>query len=56
MDDLGDFDCRCHPEIMTVLVYSLNDSDERVRAQAADEIGALAAKLPGTVDENPQIE
>ncbi|MGC1275735.1 MAG: HEAT repeat domain-containing protein [Planctomycetaceae bacterium] len=44
IDKLGDFDCRCHPEIMTVLVYSLNDSDERVRAQAADEIGDLISK------------
>ena len=39
VDDLGDYDCRCNPEIMTALLYSLNDSDERVRAQAADEIG-----------------
>ncbi len=43
VDKLGRFDCRCHPEIMTVLVYSLNDCDERVRAQAADEIGDLLA-------------
>lgn len=41
VDELGEFDCRCHPEIMTVLVYSLNDADERVRSQAADEIGDL---------------
>lgn len=29
----------CHPQIMDALVYALNDSDERVRAKAADEIG-----------------
>lgn len=38
--DLGDcFDCVCNPEIMSALIYSLNDSDERVRWKAADEIG-----------------
>ena len=37
---LGDrYDCVCHPEIMSALVHALNDSDERVRAKAADEIG-----------------
>ncbi|MCR9198325.1 MAG: HEAT repeat domain-containing protein [Planctomycetaceae bacterium] len=37
---LGDhFDACCHPEIMSAFVYALNDSDERVRAKAADEIG-----------------
>lgn len=41
VDDLGDFDCRCHPEVMATLLYSLNDCDEGVRAQAADEIGDL---------------
>ncbi len=33
------YNCCCHPEIMDALVYALNDSDERVRAKAADEIG-----------------
>lgn len=33
------FDSCCHPEIMNALIYALNDSDERVRAKAADEIG-----------------
>ena len=33
------YDACCHPEIMDALVYALNDSDERVRAKAADEIG-----------------
>jgi hypothetical protein len=41
VDDLGDFDCRCHPEIMVTLIYSLNDASEKVREQAADEIGDL---------------
>lgn len=41
VDDLGDFDCRCHPEVMCALIYSLNDASEKVRAQAADEIGDL---------------
>ena len=37
---LGDhFDCCCHPEVMNAFIYALNDSDERVRAKAADEIG-----------------
>jgi len=40
LDRLGDrYDCKCNPEIMTALVYGLNDSDERVRKEAADEIG-----------------
>ena len=37
---LGDhYDCCCHPEIMNAFIHALNDSDERVRAKAADEIG-----------------
>ncbi|APZ95495.1 HEAT repeat domain-containing protein [Fuerstiella marisgermanici] len=37
---LGDhYDCCCHPEIMNAFICALNDSDERVRAKAADEIG-----------------
>lgn len=37
---LGDhYDCVCHPEIMNAFIYALNDSDERVRSKAADEIG-----------------
>ena len=40
IDNLGDrFSCVCNPEIMVALVYGLNDADERVRAEAADEIG-----------------
>ena len=40
IDDLGDdYSCRCNPEIMCAFVYALNDTDERVRKEAADEIG-----------------
>ena len=39
LDELGDYDCCCYPEIMNAFVYGLNDTDERVRAEAADEIG-----------------
>jgi hypothetical protein len=40
IDDLGDnYDCVCNPEIMVALIYALNDADEEVRAEAADEIG-----------------
>ncbi|MBO53314.1 MAG: hypothetical protein CMJ69_21350 [Planctomycetaceae bacterium] len=37
---LGDgYDCSQNPEILVAFVYALNDTDERVRAKAADEIG-----------------
>jgi hypothetical protein len=39
IDDLGDYDCRCNPEILTAMVYALNDADEEVRAEGADELG-----------------
>jgi hypothetical protein len=39
IDKLGSYDCGCYPEIMNAFVYGLNDTDERVRAEAADEIG-----------------
>jgi len=40
LDKLGrKYNCCCHPEIMNAFVYGLNDSDERVRREAADEIG-----------------
>ena len=40
IDRLGDrYNCRCNPEIMCAFVYALNDCDERVRHEAADEIG-----------------
>ncbi|GAB4153823.1 MAG: hypothetical protein Tsb009_30310 [Planctomycetaceae bacterium] len=46
IDDLGDFDCQCNPEIMVAMIYALNDADERVRAEAADEIGDQLRKNP----------
>jgi hypothetical protein len=33
------YDCVCSPEIMCAFIYALNDTDERVRLKAADEIG-----------------
>jgi len=39
IDDLGDYSCRCNPEILTAMIYALNDADEEVRAEAADELG-----------------
>jgi hypothetical protein len=39
IDDLGDYDMVCYPEIMCAMVYALNDADPGVRAQAGDEIG-----------------
>jgi hypothetical protein len=37
---LGDrYDCATHPSVMSAFLYALNDTDERVRAKAADEIG-----------------
>ncbi|MDG2390564.1 MAG: HEAT repeat domain-containing protein [Planctomycetaceae bacterium] len=40
IDELGDdYNCRCNPEIICAMVYALNDTDERVRKEAADEIG-----------------
>ncbi|HET6422343.1 MAG TPA: HEAT repeat domain-containing protein [Planctomycetaceae bacterium] len=33
------FDCICNPEIMTAFIVGLNDADEGVRKEAADEIG-----------------
>jgi len=45
LDKLGRrYDCCCHPEIMNAFVYGLNDSDERVRREAADEIGDQTRK------------
>ncbi|HID23613.1 MAG TPA: HEAT repeat domain-containing protein [Planctomycetaceae bacterium] len=48
IDKLGDkFDCVCNPEIMAAFIYALNDTDERVRAEAADEIGDQIRKSDG---------
>ncbi len=41
VDDLGDYDAVCNPEVMVALIYALNDASEKVRAEAADEIGDL---------------
>ncbi|WP_231743001.1 HEAT repeat domain-containing protein [Polystyrenella longa] len=47
IDELGDnFNCACNPEIMTAFIYALNDSDEDVRKEAADEIGDQLRKNP----------
>jgi len=35
---LGRLDCACNPEIMHAFAYALNDCDERVRHEAADQI------------------
>jgi hypothetical protein len=44
---LGDkYSCVCNPEIMAAFVYGLNDCDERVRWEAADEIGDQLRKNP----------
>lgn len=40
------YSCQCNPEIMGAFIYALNDSDERVRKAAADEIG-------DQLDDNP---
>lgn len=46
IDDLGDYDARCYPEIMCTLLYSLNDADPEVREEACDEIGDLFEDYP----------
>jgi hypothetical protein len=47
LDRLGDrYSCVCNPEIMCAFVYGLNDCDERVRREAADEIGDQLRKNP----------
>ncbi|GIS61450.1 MAG: hypothetical protein CM1200mP2_36750 [Planctomycetaceae bacterium] len=44
---LGDgYDCSQNPEILVAFVYALNDTDERVRAKAADEIGDQIREHP----------
>lgn len=34
-----DFSCECYPEVMCVLIHALRDCEDRVRVEAADEIG-----------------
>ncbi|WP_437230595.1 hypothetical protein SH661x_002046 [Planctomicrobium sp. SH661] len=41
------YSCKCHPEVMNALLFSLNDVDERVRSKAADEIGDQLRENPG---------
>ena len=44
---LGDgYDCSQNPEILVAFVYALNDTDERVRAKAAAEIGDQIREHP----------
>jgi hypothetical protein len=43
---LGSFDCQCNPEIMCAMVYGLNDSDEHVRRESAEQIGHELKKNP----------
>lgn len=40
------YTCVCNPEIMAAFIYALNDADERVRKEAADEIGDQLRKYP----------
>ncbi|GIX03872.1 MAG: hypothetical protein KatS3mg113_0878 [Planctomycetaceae bacterium] len=40
------YDCVCNPEIMSAFIVALNDCDERVRREAADEIGDQIRKHP----------
>ena len=46
IDSLGDYDCVCNPEILTAMIHALNDADEEVRAEAADEIGDVLRRNP----------
>jgi hypothetical protein len=47
---LGKFDCACNPEIMAAFTYGLNDCDERVRAEAARQIGCQLRRNPGCMN------
>lgn len=40
------YDCDEYPDVMTALVYGLNDCDEIVRRKAADEIGDQVREHP----------
>lgn len=47
LDKLGNkFNCVCNPEIMCAFIYGLNDADEDVRKEAADELGDQLRKNP----------
>ncbi|MGE5193484.1 MAG: HEAT repeat domain-containing protein [Deltaproteobacteria bacterium] len=43
---LGKYDCVCNPEIMCAFIYGLNDTDERVRKQAANQIRKQTKRNP----------
>lgn len=43
---LGKFDCVCNPEIMCAFAHALNDCDERVRKEAAQQIHKQTRKNP----------
>jgi hypothetical protein len=46
IDDLGDYNVLCYPEIMCAWIYALNDTSPEVRAEAADEIGDAFEDYP----------
>jgi HEAT repeats len=43
---LGKYDCQCNPEILCAMVYGLNDADEHVRRESAEQIGHSLKKNP----------
>jgi hypothetical protein len=43
---LGAYDCQCNPEILCAMVYGLNDADEHVRRESAEQIGHSLKKNP----------
>jgi hypothetical protein len=43
---LGKFDCVCNPEIMCAFIYGLNDADEKVRKESAEQIRKQTKKNP----------
>jgi hypothetical protein len=43
---LGAYDCQCNPEILCAMVYALNDADEHVRREAAEQIGVSLHRNP----------
>jgi hypothetical protein len=44
------YDCDQYPDVMTALLYGLNDCDEIVRRKAADEIGDQLRENPCCLD------
>jgi hypothetical protein len=43
---LGKYDCVCNPEIICAFIYGLNDTDERVRKESANQIRRQTKKNP----------